>query len=288
MIKLTVQQNGSPFKEFDFDRGPVYIGRHTHSQVFLPHNMVSRQHAVIYLSSDGRWLLEDLDSANKTYVNDKVIHKNEIKDGDVIRIGEFDIDVKIDVESQNNNAIDLSDTLADAYIDTQVIVKKPDTEHAPAMRLPAKRASDFVEATESICKAEDIDSLLLSILKLCEKQFSAYHCWCALRELPTGDMTHHSGRRLDGKIISFEDIPLREKITESVERSHFMLLPKIGIQDAGEDGIRSALIAPVTGPSGCFGVIYLDNSRAHERYVTSDLDYLMLFAIHTAAIVNSL
>ena len=54
-----------------------------------------------------------------------------------------------------------------------------------------------------------------------------------------------------------------------------------------EQGIRSAIIAPVVGPDGAFGVLYIDNAMNREYYTLSDLDYSMLLAIHTAAIVKN-
>jgi hypothetical protein len=40
-------------------------------------------------------------------------------------------------------------------------------------------------------------------------------------------------------------------------------------------------------PSGCCGVLYVDNSIDQDYYGLSDLDYLMLLAIHTAAVVEN-
>jgi hypothetical protein len=48
--------------------------------------------------------------------------------------------------------------------------------------------------------------------------------------------------------------------------------------------IRSAIVAAIMRPTGCFGVLYVDNAMIHEHYSLSDLDYLML--MHTAAIMK--
>ena len=56
---------------------------------------------------------------------------------------------------------------------------------------------------------------------------------------------------------------------------------------ASRNRIRSAMIAPIVDPTGCFGVLYIDNSMDHGHYDLSDLDYLMLVAIHTAAIIEN-
>ena len=49
----------------------------------------------------------------------------------------------------------------------------------------------------------------------------------------------------------------------------------------------SAMIAPIIDLSGCFGVLYVDNVGENRYYTLSDLDYLMLLSIHTAAIVEN-
>jgi len=87
-MHLVIKKGGITFNEFRFVKGPIYIGRHMHSQIFLPERAVSRQHAVIYITQDGQWVVEDLDSANKTFLNEKPIHKASIQDGDVLKIAD--------------------------------------------------------------------------------------------------------------------------------------------------------------------------------------------------------
>ena len=294
-MRLVVKRNGQTVNEFQFDRGPVYIGRHVHSQVFLPDRAVSRQHAAIFTTQEGKWVVEDLDSANKTYLNDKAIHKTEIKTGDSIRIGDFTIEINLEAETDAEKPIHLEDTLisssqksATALTEPirEIIVRKPKVERAPDITLPAKRVKDFMEATEAICKANGLDVLVKTLLSLTLKQFKGYHSWCALRNQPAGPMTCHAGKSRDGRGVNLNDLKLSEKITQSIETKQFVLLPQAS-SPTEENRIRSAMIAPVMDPAGCFGVLYIDNSMDHGHYIMSDLDYLMLLAIHTAAIVEN-
>ncbi len=55
-----------------------------------------------------------------------------------------------------------------------------------------------------------------------------------------------------------------------------------------KERICSALIASITRRQGCFGIIYIDNAMIQEHYSLSDLDYLMLLAIHTASVLKRL
>ncbi len=80
-MRLVVKKGEQSVEEFRFGEGPIYIGRQPNSQVFLPEGTVSRQHAVIFMTGDGKWIVEDLDSANQTYLNDEAVHKAEIKTG---------------------------------------------------------------------------------------------------------------------------------------------------------------------------------------------------------------
>ncbi len=285
-MRLVVKKSNSTVSELRFSSGPVYIGRHSNSQVFLPDRTVSRQHAVIFSTQDGKWMAEDLDSANKTYLNDEAIHKAEIKTGDCLRITDFSIEVYLEDEAEAEKPIRPEDTLTTTSRDSQIIVRKPDVERAPDITLPAKRVQDFLQATEAICKANGLDEVLQVLLSITLRQFSAYHSWCALRNQATGPMTCHAGKRRDGQTVELSEIKLNEKISQAVEKGQFLLLPQVSAQTEGEK-IRSAIIAPIMDPTGCFGVLYVDNAMDHEQYSLSDLDYLMLLAIHTAAILEN-
>jgi pSer/pThr/pTyr-binding forkhead associated (FHA) protein len=294
-MRLVVKRNGQVVKEFQFDKGPVYIGRHPNSQVYLPDRAVSRQHATIFATPDGKWTVQDLDSSNKTFLNGKEIHKTQIKTGDHLRIVDFDIEVNLEAEAEDEEPVHLEDTLvppahkshpAVAETAQNIIARKTDDESAPDIKLPAKRVQDFLQATEIICKTSGPDEVLKALISVTLKQFNAYHSWAALRNLPEGPMTSHAGKNRDGRPVELNNIKLSKKIIHAVDEKEFLLVPNVSfiVQD---DKICSAMIAPIIDPDGCFGVLYVDNAAGQRSYTLSDLDYLMLLAIHTAAIVEN-
>ena len=312
-MRLILKQKDGDAKEFNFTEGPISIGRGAQSQIFLPDTTVSRQHAVILKTDDGKWMVEDLDSASKTYLNNEAIHRAEIKTGDCLRITDFTIKIILDPleaptktrlegkgqkksltgledetdadkETQTEDALHLEAALAIPPHET--VVRKPDAGHAPAMRLAAKRLTDFSQATERICEAGSFDELLLTLLDITLEQFDAFHVWCALRQQPTGPMICHAGKKRDGKTVELTQIKLSGKITQAVEKGQFLVLPRVSAQIEEEEAIRSALIAAIMRPTGCFGVLYVDNAMKQKHYSLSDLDYLMLVAMHTAAVLK--
>lgn len=289
-MRLIVRAGNGTTKEFQFIEGSVSIGRQSSNQVLLQDKAVSKQHAVISTTEDGKWMVEDLDSANKTYLNDKAIHKAEIKTGDVLRIIDFVIEIDLEESVEAESKGQMEDTLSlEAALTTpkhETVVRKPDAAHAPAMRLAAKRLTDFSQATEAICEADSLDELLTVLLDITLKQFSAFRCWCALRDQPSGPMTYHAGKRRDARVVELSDLKLSEKVDQVVERGLSMVLPSVSAQTEEKERIRSALIAAVMRPNGCYGVLYVDNAMIHEHYSLSDLDYLMILAMHTAAVLK--
>ncbi len=65
---------------------PVFVGRASDCALSMPHPSVSRQHCRIW-REDGRYLIEDLGSTNRTYLNGKPITRAELCDGDQISVG---------------------------------------------------------------------------------------------------------------------------------------------------------------------------------------------------------
>ena len=289
-MRLVLRQKDGAAKEFQFKEGPISIGRAAESQIFLPDRAVSRKHVVIQSTSDGKWIVEDLDSASKTYLNDVAIHKAEIKHGDHLRITDFTIEVILEETVEAESSIHLEDTVhleaSLAIPPHETVIRKPDAGHAPAMRLPAKRLMDFSAAAERIGEAGSLDELLATLLDITLEQFEACHVWCALRKQPTGPMIYHGGKKRDGKPVELGQIKLKAKITQAVEKGQFLVMPRVSAQIEEEDAIRSGMIAAIMRPNGCFGVLYVDNSMKEKHYSLSDLDYLMLVAMHTAAIMK--
>lgn len=77
---------------------PIYmpkmrIGRAADNEIIIEDDAVSGYHAVIHLTQSAdsdnaeKYVIEDLGSTNKTYVNNKEISSHELIEGDVIRLG---------------------------------------------------------------------------------------------------------------------------------------------------------------------------------------------------------
>ena len=70
------------------------IGRASDNEIVIIDDAVSSYHALITVRespSDSKimdYILEDLDSTNSTYVNNKPVKQHKLKNGDIVRVGE--------------------------------------------------------------------------------------------------------------------------------------------------------------------------------------------------------
>lgn len=67
--------------------GITNVGRSQESELWLPDDGVSRRHARFFPDPSGRYVLEDLQSANGTFVQGERITRRVLQDGDLVQIG---------------------------------------------------------------------------------------------------------------------------------------------------------------------------------------------------------
>lgn len=89
-VAMSGEQRGEDFRVRE---GKNLLGSGPEAQIILRDNTVSGQHASLRYE-EGKFFLTDLDSSNGTYLNDKKIAREELKDNDVIRIGEVTLKFK--------------------------------------------------------------------------------------------------------------------------------------------------------------------------------------------------
>ena len=104
-MRLVLKQKDGETKEYQFAQGPIQIGRAADCQVSLPDRTVSKKHAVIACNGDGKWHVQDLGSANKTYLNGEIVRTAALKTGDSIRITDFTIEVNVDEKAQRGGSL---------------------------------------------------------------------------------------------------------------------------------------------------------------------------------------
>ncbi|MCI0500039.1 MAG: FHA domain-containing protein [Planctomycetales bacterium] len=289
-MRLFISLGESSVNELKFDQGPVYVGRQMGNQVFLPDKSVSRQHAVFYTTKDGDWMVEDLGSSNKTYLNSHPIHKSELKHNDVVRVADFLIRVSLEAEEDQNRRIEMEDTLAGEHPvsrELHTVERKMDALDAPPVKFAAKRIKNYHEAIDLLGKQKSIDALYKNLMDLLFRQFAAKHVWLALRKSTSGPMDIEGGRQITTEHLDRTDLALPASLAEATAGNKYLLIHQLPKQITVR-GIRSVMIVPISAEQNVHGVIYLANSTEHPHYSLAELDYLILLSINTAYYIAKL
>ena len=88
--RLVSYRGGKTDLAFPVEGSRVTIGREDDNEVQLPHEKVSKHHAVL-LPAKGGWSIEDLGSTNGVFVNGKQVQRAALKHGDRVKIGPFEL-----------------------------------------------------------------------------------------------------------------------------------------------------------------------------------------------------
>lgn len=86
MAKLILKYEAAVLKEIPLKQASITIGRTPANDIQVDNLAVSGHHAKVYFEGD-RFVVEDLNSLNGTFVNNQRIRKTYLKNGDEVLIG---------------------------------------------------------------------------------------------------------------------------------------------------------------------------------------------------------
>ena len=120
VIRIEVRSDGKVIDELSFPPGRIIVGRSPDNEVFIKSKFVSRHHAQLITDDDG-CMIEDLNSTNGIFLDEKQIKKYRLRDGDVVSLGAHEI-VYYDLRQLQGSIDDqLDDTIDDQLDDDDQI-----------------------------------------------------------------------------------------------------------------------------------------------------------------------
>jgi pSer/pThr/pTyr-binding forkhead associated (FHA) protein len=90
MPKMIVSIDGVVIKEVQISKDKTTLGRRPYNDIVIDNLAVSGEHAVLQMSGS-QVFLEDLNSTNGTYVNGKVVKRQQLQNGDMVEVGKYSI-----------------------------------------------------------------------------------------------------------------------------------------------------------------------------------------------------
>lgn len=144
LLRVRLSLKGRPIRTFTFDKKDVSIRRDPTCDICLDNAGISRHHARIERTPGG-YVVEDMGSANGTFLNDTPVRKDFVGHDDVIQIGKFALWVGVETDRRDKNS-DESLTSPAAYEGTVVLdpealleMQRKSRTDAPALEDPLRK-----------------------------------------------------------------------------------------------------------------------------------------------------
>src|ERR1700729_1918573 len=102
--KLSLKFNDNVLQEVTLSGGVVTIGRQPDNLLRIDNPIVSGHHARIFWENN-HYVLEDNESFNGTYVNNRSVSRALLSDGDVIVIGKHRIEFHSEVGNRDTSSV---------------------------------------------------------------------------------------------------------------------------------------------------------------------------------------
>ncbi len=262
-------------------------------------NTISRRHAHL-VRQDGGWYIDDLNSANGTYVNGvKVARPMPIKQGDQIRCGTtlivFGGARSAGITGQTAGAlrIDAEGNLVESDImattpsmEDSVILAGPETSNAVGnLRL-------LYELSTAIANIFDRQQLLERVMDMIFDNLPADRGFILLREEEQGDLSpvvvRYRSAEHSGEItVSHTIVDYVMSHQEGILCTNAQRDPRFAKGKSVHDyAIRSALCVPITVRERNMGVIYVDTTVATHTYAAEQLQVLTAIGFHTGLAIE--
>ena len=295
MPMLQVIQGPEKGRTFRLSQEGSIIGREG-CTVGLSDRTASRQHAQL-ARYDGQWVLEDLGSANGTFLNGtKITRPTPLKSGDQVRCGQTLLVLTGDEIDAAPEHVELDDN--QPLVEATVHATVPSSHESVIIPTPEAGAAaignlrilyDLIRELSSVL---DVDVLLRRAL---DKAFESL----------LADRGYVMLVRDDGKLVlkasrfavgaDANQIPVSKTIIKEVLAKKVGVLSTNAMADKrfspGESvhdyRIRSAICVPIMGRERILGIMHVDCAGADRTYSTNDLRLLTAIGYQTGLAIEN-
>lgn len=270
MARLSVTIDGES-RTYALNQRGLRIGRAPDNDIVLNHVFVSRRHAQLELRGREAWLV-DQGSRNGVLLNRLRVREEQLGDGDIIRIGPFELRF----ENRAAQHVVLDDN---RYFPLAAEAREVKSGELPELALDLREFFRISKRLSSVLNTDELlDAVMEEALKLAPAQRGVLML-CKNDELvpmvvfpPTqGDVTFSS-------TIARKALDANEAVLTRDARLDFA-----GSDSIISANIRSAICAPLISERKAIGLIYLDSPGA-DRFSEAQRD--MLSALASQAAIN--
>jgi serine phosphatase RsbU (regulator of sigma subunit)/pSer/pThr/pTyr-binding forkhead associated (FHA) protein len=280
MAEISVQAADGSRERYPLVKDRVTIGRSRESDIFLPDQWLSRQHAEIR-QKDGAYFVNDLGSKNGTLLNGgRLTEEQRLRAGDIITLGEHVLTFTLGEPGDEETEAD-SDPIGTRVFSARELsdIKTKPAIDATELKRQNRVLGVLSRAAGSLVRHRSLDEIFEMVLDLLFEAVPAERGAILLLEGAPPQLVMKAARSRAGKPITGVSRSIARRV---LEQRVSILLPNV-MEDAAlatqvsilGAGIRSAVCAPLwftadfAEQDAVIGLVYLD-TRAHTSSFTED------------------
>ncbi len=282
-------------------KGRLVIGRSSQCDLTLSGQLISRLHAEIGYR-DNHFEVRDLGSANGTYVNDQLINRALLEDGDSVRVGEATLTIQLSDavpyrEALSSHVVMRRSPTAEAS--HTFIQGEPSTLRAVMLGadlVRAERAQQRLHAlvgiTQNLARLRQLNVLYPLVLDEVMRVIPASR-GAVLTVDPDRKMVPEAARNTEepGGQVDLSQSVLNEILERNIciISSDALLDEEIEVSDSIMDlDIRAVLAVPISYEDEVLGVLYMDAPGKDNVFSEEDLHFLSgVGGVTAVAITNA-
>ena len=275
------------------------MGRHPDCDVVVDAGAVSRHHAQLLRIGDD-YYVEDMNSRNGTFVNDRVIiGRQQLFDGDTIRVCDISFTFRTDKSGSNSNSSgtavlvdDEQDSTASTIMSKMDVTSEEGSVHFSAT--PDVKLQALMEITRSLGRSVSLDQVLPQVLNSLFKVFlQADRGFIVLKDAQGELVPRCTKVRRESEN---ETIRISRTIVNEVIRSKQAILSADAAADSrfdmsqsiAEFRIRSMICAPlINSQEEVIGALQVDTVNQRNRFRQEDLEVLVCVATQAAIAIDN-
>jgi transcriptional regulator with AAA-type ATPase domain len=270
--KLLIRKGLASGQEIALSSESLVIGRGEEADLRLPDRAASRRHCVISPTVEG-WSIQDLDSKNGTCVNGLPVSEMRLTPGDLIQLGLTTLQLVAD-DAPSAEETHVFSAFGDLPEETLSIA--PDAGPNPdEERRFHKTVTEALGLVEGLPSGSAPGTLLAEVVERLVSMTGAMR-GAAIVFAP---QTRRVRFRAVHSPLPGDTVPLqREAVDRCIDEGEGLLYPNLTVDPGAfeaehvTDLFYSALYAPLAGPDGARGVIYLDSLGGGDDLHRHDLD----------------
>jgi adenylate cyclase len=306
MLQVLYEADGRP-QLFNLTKSEASIGRANDNDIVLNDFSVSRRHAYLK-KEDGVWVIYDNQSTNGVRVNDRLVPRSSVGDGDQALIGTFLLQFREEAESPQSagkRVLDSTSTcirpIAEFNLDfgleksPEALPDSTDNRKRAVLDVAYKNKvfEILVQVAKTLISADDIEAVLQKVMDLVFEYLPVDRAFLLLEE---GGVLKLRVSRLKSKqrVTGDGSAPYSRTIVDMVVRQKVAVLTSDAQTDERFEAgmsirmqqIRSAMCAPLWNRDSVIGVIHVDSPLHVGTFTEKDLDLLTALANFAAVAIE--